>query len=254
MDAGGQVSVITRQCAKRLGVKLINCYLPLKGIGGPAGTLKQKVRVFVRSWFDGDFVFPVELYVIEKWHSIHPQSIIVPEKPPFDHLLADGSYHLPAPVELLLGAEVWAAAIGSTVYRNRKGAMMQSSMLGCLALGRFELREDEPMNYTSVNITSGEFDEVENMLLDEALKRFWTWEKAMDREKSAWNADEQAVEKHFLESHYRNKEGRQIRRYVKPIFSLCVKNKQQDTCKSQADHQAEWRTIYRITRSNTNTE
>lgn len=213
MDAGGQISVITKQCAKRLKLRMIPCCLSLDGIGGHAGVLTRKVRVFLRNRFDdSNFQMAVELFVIEDWHSIQPQQEINKEKAPFGHQLADNNYHKPAPLELLLGAEVWANTVGSTVFRNKRGAMMQTSSLGMLALGKFELR---PLDFPNV-IISTEFcanttsSSVSDHLLAEALRRFWQWEEAMDSSKLKLTTEEQQVEKYFLESHYRNKEGRYV--------------------------------------------
>lgn len=58
----------------------------------------------------------VEMFVIDEWHSIQPQQEIIKEKPPHGHELADDQYHMPAPLDMLLGAEVWANTVGSLVY------------------------------------------------------------------------------------------------------------------------------------------
>lgn len=59
MDAGGEISLITERCAKRLKLKMLSCHVPLKGVGGKAGILKKMVHVWLRPWFESDFVFPV---------------------------------------------------------------------------------------------------------------------------------------------------------------------------------------------------
>lgn len=211
MDAGGEISLITESCAKRLKLKTLSCHVPLKGVGGKVGILKKMVQVWLRPWFESDFVFQVFLYVTETWQTRLPRAEVQKENAPFDHRLADESYHVPALVELLLGAEVWAEAVCSTIYRNRNGAMMQSSTLGCFALGRFNLAENNAdiFSVLNSNVDAGTKDTVENTLLAEALKRFWQWEQAMG-EKAALSSEELAAEKYFMESHYKDKQGRYV--------------------------------------------
>lgn len=155
----------------------------------------------------------VEMFVIDEWHSIQPQQEIIKEKPPHGHELADDQYHMPAPLDMLLGAEVWANTVGSLVYKNNRGALMQNSSLGWLALGRFELKPTESsilnISPAPVAITVPNND-IGDHLLAEALRRFWSWEEAMDNRKADLTAEERQVEKYFLESHYRDREGRYV--------------------------------------------
>lgn len=214
MDAGGEVSVITQACAKRLNFKPVPCYMPLNGIGGYVGAMRKKIQVFIRPWFESDFVFPMDLYIIEQLNSILPRYEIRKENPPYDHVLADQDYNIPAHIELLLGAELWAEAVGSTVYKTGFGAMMQSSSLGCFALGKFTLINSEAAGVTILNASISEAENkqkgIEYMLLDEALKRFWEWEHTMSQKDAALTNEEKKVEEFFLESHYKNKEGRYV--------------------------------------------
>lgn len=251
MDAGGEISLITERCAKRLKLKMLSCHVPLKGVGGKAGILKRMVHVWLRPWFESDFVFPVFLYVTETWQTKLPRAEVERANAPFDHRLADEAYHIPEMVELLLGAEVWAEAVCSTIYRNRTGAMMQSSMLGCFALGRYELanRNEGALSVLNASVGADAPDNVENMLLADALKRFWQWEQAMDEKRQDLSSEELAAEKFFMESHYKDKQGREIHRYVRPIHNLCVKSNRRTTCDRQTEPQMAWHIIYRIIQS-----
>lgn len=53
-------------------------------------------------------------------------------------------------------------------------------------------------------------NDIGDHLQAEALRRFWSWEEAMDNRKADLTAEERQVEKYFLESHYRDREGRYV--------------------------------------------
>lgn len=52
MDAGGEVSLIAEQRVKQLKLKILPCYMPIKGVSGKIGVLKRMVQVWLRPWFD----------------------------------------------------------------------------------------------------------------------------------------------------------------------------------------------------------
>lgn len=192
-DSGAQCSLISKDCVRRLGLRQLRCHLPLRGVGGPVGVLDRKVRVYIRPWFDSQIIIPIEMFVIEQWQSDHPSAHVQKELPPMQgDMLADENYNVPAPIDLLLGAEVWSESVHSRVYRNERGAMMQASSFGYLALGRFALTNQNKIFTTVLNLMAGSNESLENSMLLNAIKQFWAWEEAAEAE--VWSPEEQACD------------------------------------------------------------
>ena len=209
MDNGAQCCLMTKSCALRLKLKQIRCRLPLRGVSGPAGVLERKVRVYVRPWFNSIFVMAVEFYLINDWQSLHPPVHVQRVLPRMNgQMLADEAFDTPARIDLLLGADVWAASIGATIFRNNIGAMMQQSEFGFLALGRFTMTDQNAVFTTVMSVMTDERPSFEHDYLLDAIKRFWSWEEIA--ETVPWTTEEQAVERLFQDTHYRNKDGRYV--------------------------------------------
>ncbi|XP_055306907.1 uncharacterized protein LOC129571167 [Sitodiplosis mosellana] len=207
MDNGAQCCLMTKSCARRLRLRQIRCHLPLRGVSGPAGILDRKVRIYIRPWFDCDFVIAVELFLIDDWEALHPPVDVQRVLPPMNgQLLADENFNTPARIDLLLGADVWAASMGTTIFRNNLGAMMQQSEFGFLALGRFTMTDQNAVFATVLSVMTGEGPSFENDYLLDAIKRFWSWEEVA--ETVPWTTEEHAVERLFAQTHYRNEQGR----------------------------------------------
>lgn len=207
MDNGAQCSLITKSCLRSLKLSPIRCHLSLRGVTGPAGILNQKVRIYIRPWFDCEFDIAVELFLIDDWESLHPPVHVQRAMPQMNgQMLADESFNIPARIDLLLGADIWAASIGTTIYRNDIGAMMQESRFGFLALGRFEMTNQNAVFSAVLNTMTGKEPSFEQDCLLDAIKRFWHWEEIA--ETVPWTTEEHAVEKLFEQTHYRRKDGR----------------------------------------------
>lgn len=209
LDSGAQCSLISKSCAQRLGLRQIRCHLPLRGVSGSVGVLDRKVQVYIRPWFESPILLPVELFLIDDWETQHPPVAVRWVLPPLNgRNLADENFDTPNRVDMLLGADIWASIVGPTIYRANVGAMMQDSMLGFLALGRFALSDQNALFATVLNLMANNEPALENDLLLNAIKRFWYWEEMA--ETIPWTPEEQAVEKLFQETHYRNKDGRYV--------------------------------------------
>lgn len=210
MDSGAQCSLITEACVRRLNLKPMPCYLPLRGVGGAAATITKKVQIHLRPWFESPTILAVELFIYDEWQSLHPPSQIQTEPlPPGIGNLADTNFHMPAQIDLLLGAEVWSNSVKSDFFRNKHGALLQSSAFGYLALGRFALTDQNCILMTVLNTMPGPQSSFENEQLLDAVKQFWEWEGTSEAENEL-TPDEKAVEEHFKATHYRSENGRYV--------------------------------------------
>lgn len=113
--------------------------------------------------------------------------------------LADGNAHTPGPIDVLLGAGVWAAAIKDGSFLNQVGIAFQPSRLGWLMFGGGVWVRNE----LSMAISVGEEGDEK---LDSLLRRFWEIEEvSVTRVRTA---EQDQCEEYFARTHQRTAEGR----------------------------------------------
>jgi len=110
LDSGSQISVITKECSDRLGLRRSRWTASLTGLSGQCvpkvlGTVLLKVR----PRYDSAPVITVKAWVLPTITADMPcQQLTVGVREGCSHLkLADPYFDTPAPVELLLGADVF---------------------------------------------------------------------------------------------------------------------------------------------------
>lgn len=76
--------------------------------------------------------------------------------------LADPRFTIPAPVQLLLGAEVWAKVAGNINYKNQMVTVLQETHLGYICFGRVNLTNLTNENNCEFMSYSLQINEMEN--------------------------------------------------------------------------------------------
>lgn len=205
LDSGAQLNLISCDCAKHLRLPAIRCNKRIDGIAGNE-ILTQKVRVFLRSTHDDEFSMFIELYVMPSNLCGYCPSTELPTVVPVGIPMADPGFQIPAEVQLLLGAEVWAVIQGDIIYRHLDGTLLQETTLGFICFGRVILSGRKPTNKL-LSYTLQTNDEVD--ILANRIQKFWIIEEAGENEE-ALSEEEEMVEQFFLQTHYRNKDGRYV--------------------------------------------
>lgn len=115
--------------------------------------------------------------------------------------LADPGFNVPAPVEMLLGAGVWAAIVQEVETFYNFGVVAQSTRLGWLLYGGGVW----PLEEAQVCAVSESQDEGQLATL---LRRFWEIEEVPSQR--IRTTEQEECEKFFMNHHYRTTTGRYI--------------------------------------------
>lgn len=139
LDSGSQISIIKRDCLDRLGFRWSRWTASLTGLSGQSvPKVLGKVKLEVRSRYEPDPVIKFEAWVLPTITADLPsQQLNVGVREGCSHLkLADPSFDTPAPVELLLGADVFPQVwIGEQCLLGRGLPVAYSSTFGWVLIG-----------------------------------------------------------------------------------------------------------------------
>lgn len=208
-DTGAQMNLMTMDCAKRNNLLLKPCSKSLVGIGGTGNEAKKRTVAHIIPWFKSTFAIYAEVLIVDQLDGIFPSYPIDAKSIPTDIQLADPQYDTPAPIEMLLGAESWAIFMLPQMYIRDGSAIVHNTQLGHIVLGRFQVKnDDDDDKLLSVFQANESLNCNEFSKLYEQMRGFWEIEKLEENKQRS--PEEDAVEKHFLSTHYRNEAGRYV--------------------------------------------
>lgn len=206
-DTGAQMNLMTKACAKRLNLHLIKCSKPIYGICGGPGDITRKADVYIMPWFTTEVAMAAQIYIIERLDGTFPSQPLDESMIPGDLTLADPKFCKPAPIEMLLGVEVWARAVQGSFYKRGTATLMQATMFGHIVLGTCEIGPDSPI-HQSILFTANTNGGDKLKALSRQIEKFWDVEEIIAEPRRT--REEKAVEKCFLQTYYRNKDGRYV--------------------------------------------
>jgi len=112
IDSVSQISAVTAACVKRLGLKISRWTAPISGLSGTTvAEVQGHVECTVQPRFASDLILSVQAWVLPTITTDLPQkSLAINIKNRFFNLaLADLSFHLTSPIDLLLGGDVYGS-------------------------------------------------------------------------------------------------------------------------------------------------
>lgn len=124
--------------------------------------------------------------------------------------LADVDFDTPAPINAILGAEVYANIIGTDLYKHKNGAIMQSTSFGHIILGKFVVKKHKSSDLPILSIMhNNDINEIESESISKTLSKFWEIEE-INKYEMPLNKEQKMVEDLFVKTHYRNANGRTL--------------------------------------------
>lgn len=118
-DTGATLNCITKQFVENNALPVTRCQRRILGVTGPE-LLKHKIKVNISPWFESNVVLNTEFYIVKRLDGIYPQAPIEVAKNQIMHLkLADEKFDSPAPIDAILGVEVYAEIIGTEIYKHK---------------------------------------------------------------------------------------------------------------------------------------
>lgn len=182
LDTGSEASFITEQCAQLLRLRRQPFNTQICGISGlNAGQTRGKVSVVIHS-HQADFEYPLECFVMRKLSDCLPkQHLDVSSWKFIKHLpLADPAFNQPAPIDLLLGADVFANCLASGVITNNYPyPTALNTQFGWVIMGQVDNSSKSPTTVMNVSVPTERCD------VESLLQRFWEIEEvATDAKRS----------------------------------------------------------------------
>lgn len=203
IDNGSESSIIKMQLAKQLGVLQEHQNMPIIGVGDTVAQEKTTmVKIEISSCIDPTFKMEVDAYTMEKVSANLPSTNI--DKKNWKHLnglkLADKYYEKSAPIDLLLGVEVYEEILLDGIIKKiNNSPTATNSTLGWLMCGNVKSQETAP-KINSFHVTT------EGETLNETIKAFWQLEEIPQERKLT--VKEQQAENEFQSNVKKTEEGR----------------------------------------------
>lgn len=201
LDSGSQVCLITQRCTNKLNAIQLPSSLTISGINGSPSRVNFKIHPSILSRF-GTEVASVDFHVLriiisnlptQKFNTV---SLSTPNS--IQHRLADPHFGMPAPIDLLLGAEVFFQLLIPEKVQVDSHSVFQNTSLGWIFTGMAPVLAADVLYACSSNPS--------NVSLS-----------CFERSRSIRQSTEEAdAEAHFMENVNRNELGRFI---VKLPFS-----------------------------------
>ena len=200
LDSGSTASFVSQSCVTRLGLKQKKSSVEVVGLASTSvGTAHGLVSLTFHPYFDKSVTMSVEALVIPKVTQNLPEKVFRPSDHP--HLrnikLADPAWYHPAPVDILLGSDIFWNVVGSNRISGPPGTPIGvDSKLGWLVTGNLP----QPSEHRKVEVHFST-----NNSLDQQLERFWKIETLPDQK--LMNPSEISCEEHFAATQVRESNG-----------------------------------------------
>ncbi|GAB0089833.1 hypothetical protein DMENIID0001_044500 [Sergentomyia squamirostris] len=208
LDTGSGDSYITEHAVQTLGLKKIKISTTITGIGGAqAGKCKALVEMLMSSRFTSTFKARTKAFVLPTLTARIPSTF---SKKNLDlHYtkqitLADPDFNIPAAIDIILSANVYANILKTNVKKCKSGLLIQETELGWVVMGRPDIESTSSCKQSFISIAE----------IDQTLRKFWE----MDVNTDTPAQQEQECEDHFQKTHKRLPDGRyQVALPFKPV-------------------------------------
>lgn len=210
LDAGSMNSYLTSSFCKKLGMRKKNVNLTVGGIGQISTNIEHLVEITLKSQYN-DFTAQLSCFVLNKITENLPLAAInVPLSNLPDGLqLADPKFLKPAPVDLLIGADLFWTLLctGRKEIRcdDRSKLSLQNTHLGFIAGGPLDIVNKHNRNSCTVSLTSF------NTQLENQLQKFFEIEQCSNpSEQKPLSNEEILCEQQFSQTTIRQADGKFI--------------------------------------------
>ncbi|KAL7307639.1 hypothetical protein TKK_0000326 [Trichogramma kaykai] len=212
IDPAAEGSFVTEKVAQALSLSRTATPLAVNGLGGQTAVkAKSSVLLSLQSCTSPKLSIHVLAAVLTKLTSVLPKQPINGSQ--WSHLqeleLADPAYETPAPIDCLIGAEMWPDIIRAGLRRGPSGSpAAYKTVFGWVITGPTTKPTAHQSTLDAFTITLTSTD-----TLSSALRKFWELEELTPAAGSA-PADD-TCEEHFRSTHQRDEAGRY---YVRLLF------------------------------------
>lgn len=222
LDSASACNFISRDCVARLGLTINQTSHSVSGIGHsttePLGSLVCEMRPVTRN-ISSNLKF--EALILSSICADQPSRSI--DSSTWSHIknldLADPDFNHPAPVDMLLNANILVSCLLPGIKRGRPGQPIAlNTHLGWVLMGACDVNESSLLSCRHGSPKNCLF--VSNNSLDDSLKKFWEIEE-ISHKPQILSKNDKLCEKYFVENHSRTDEGR----FVVPLPFVDLDNK-----------------------------
>lgn len=202
VDPGSQASFITEKAAQVLGLPRQKIKAEVSGLGSDNPKVATgKIKVEIQPRFPSNFTLNAELLILSSLTHTLPKNQLenIDIQQWQNYLLADPTYNIPGPIDVILGAEEYGNIILEGLWKTGTGLLGQNTNLGWLISGGVNQGRKANPKIVSM-MTRAE--------ADEGLTKFWEIEE-IPRNK-VLSSEEKECEEHFQKNHHRNANGNYV--------------------------------------------
>jgi len=206
LDSGSQSSFITESCLKRLGLRLNPSQVRVSCLGSSdSQSVVGQTSLIFGPWFSDEQQFSSDVLVIGRITGDLPTCKgDVSSFNLFRSLrLADPRYHVPAPIDILLGIDFSFTLVDSPDVIRHGDAFAVSTALGYIVGGRLPVFVPRTPRRSGDSIVRSHFSE---LVEDSILQKFWELEEIPSV--CNYTEEEKACEEHYVDHVARGDSGR----------------------------------------------
>jgi hypothetical protein len=210
-DSGSQSTFITEKAFRGIKPKRHNCDIRVTGLGAQKS---QRVNGFAKLVIKcGEELIEVDALIMPTLTQILPNAEIDTRLFNFmDELhLADPAFAIPAPIDILLGADVYYQLMSPGNVIERDGCTLVQTKLGWVPTGKIDQPGDRSSSYLGLKTTAGGSE------VQEDIEKYWLTEEIPPPKSdipilnpNLQSVDEKFAEKHYLDTTTEDESGRKV--------------------------------------------
>lgn len=200
LDPGSQSSLISNSLSEELRLEKSEVHINLEAVNNVSCQIKHRCNIKVAAHHN-NYEFSLSFLIIPEITGLIPnceldkQSLQIPS----NIKLADPSFHTPARIDILIGADCfWNLLCIGQIKVNKGQLTMQKTKLGWIAAG--------PLGNPLINSVRCNLSKCID--INEQLVKFWEIEECFDQK--ILSQEEEECEAHFVQTHTRDASGRFI--------------------------------------------
>lgn len=208
LDTGAQPNIMDFSLFNTLPwPRVMNIRRRLVGIDGQPRPINRCALIRIRPWFESDVFIDEEFWILPKGSDrktiLPSQNLHTSVALPSDHVLADPEYHIASETPLLLGIRIFVRIILSILGHNSDYTTLMETTFGVVVMGPHPVADEMGQVNSSMEC-------LQDSRLDDLLERLWEMDICKDRTNtnSTRTLEQELVEQHFMDTHYRDGSGR----------------------------------------------
>ncbi|XP_076391767.1 uncharacterized protein LOC143265171 [Megachile rotundata] len=171
LDSGSQANFITSEFCNRIGIRPKLVESTVTGLGKAINSIKGKANIRIQSRYN-KYQVSLDCLLIDQITTNMPNFSLTQEKVEIPkHIeLADPNFHIPQPIDMLIGASLFWSLLCVGQHTCRSGIVCQKTQLGWIIGGTFSWADRESQGAKACHL-------ITQVDLQSQLEKFWSIEE-----------------------------------------------------------------------------